>query len=175
MKFTLSVFDQKTFCLFFICFRSFLGEFVQKNQNCRFKMKFSTQTNSNIQKLIVNFTFSVFNQEYPFLEKCCPKNKYYQFKLKFCTKPYSNMHNSMVMIISCFLDRKCSNLLQKIKIKIVRPATLLKKRLWNRCFPVNFAKFLRTPFYRTPLVNCFQLVQLCVIKIYQTTRLRLNV
>ena len=94
------------------------------------------------------------------MEKCCPKNKYYQFKLKFCTKPYSNMHNSMVMIISCFLDRKCSfwaNLLQKIKIKIVRPATLLKKRLWNRCFPVNFAKFLRTPFYRTPLVDCFWL------------------
>ena len=27
-----------------------------------------------------------------------------------------------------------------------QPATLLKKRLWDRCFPVNFAKFLRTPF-----------------------------
>ena len=27
------------------------------------------------------------------------------------------------------------------------PATLLKKRLWHRCFPVNFAKFLRTPFF----------------------------
>ena len=26
------------------------------------------------------------------------------------------------------------------------PATLLKKRLWHRCFPVNFAKFLRTSF-----------------------------
>ena len=24
--------------------------------------------------------------------------------------------------------------------------TLFKKRLWHRCFPVNFAKFLRTPF-----------------------------
>ena len=27
------------------------------------------------------------------------------------------------------------------------PATLLKKRLWHRCFPVNFVKFLRTPFF----------------------------
>ena len=27
-----------------------------------------------------------------------------------------------------------------------RPATLLEKKLWHRCFPVNFAKFLRTPF-----------------------------
>ena len=26
----------------------------------------------------------------------------------------------------------------------LRPATLLKKRLWHRCFPVNFTKFLRT-------------------------------
>ena len=25
-------------------------------------------------------------------------------------------------------------------------AVLLKKRLWHRCFPVNFAKFLRTLF-----------------------------
>ena len=35
---------------------------------------------------------------------------------------------------------------QRCSIKGVRPATLLKKRLWHRCFPVNFAKFLRTSF-----------------------------
>ena len=28
----------------------------------------------------------------------------------------------------------------------MQPATLLKRRLWQTCFPVNFAKFLRTPF-----------------------------
>ena len=28
-----------------------------------------------------------------------------------------------------------------------RRATSLKKRLCHRCFPVNFAKFLRTPFF----------------------------
>ena len=28
-----------------------------------------------------------------------------------------------------------------------KPATLLKKRLWHRCFPVNFVKFLRTTFF----------------------------
>ena len=27
-----------------------------------------------------------------------------------------------------------------------RPANLLKKRPWHRCFPMNFAKFLRAPF-----------------------------
>ena len=26
-------------------------------------------------------------------------------------------------------------------------ATLLKKRIWHRCFPVNFAKLLRTPLF----------------------------
>ena len=31
------------------------------------------------------------------------------------------------------------------------PATLLKKRLWHRYVPVNFAKFLRALFfYKTP-------------------------
>ena len=34
-----------------------------------------------------------------------------------------------------------------------RAAPLLKKRLWHRYFPVYFAKFLRTPFYRTPPVT----------------------
>ena len=32
------------------------------------------------------------------------------------------------------------------KVAGLRPATLLKKILWLRYFPVNFAKFLRTPF-----------------------------
>ena len=41
------------------------------------------------------------------------------------------------------------------KVAGLRPATLLKKSLWHRCFPMNFAKFLRTPFYRTPLDDCF--------------------
>ena len=31
-------------------------------------------------------------------------------------------------------------------IKLQRPATLIKKKLWYRCFPVNFVKFLRTSF-----------------------------
>ena len=28
----------------------------------------------------------------------------------------------------------------------LRPAALLKKRLWCRCLTVKFAKFIRTPF-----------------------------
>ena len=33
------------------------------------------------------------------------------------------------------------------KVAGLSRATLLKKRPWRRCFPVNFVKFLRTPFY----------------------------
>ena len=33
------------------------------------------------------------------------------------------------------------------KVARLSPAVLLKKRLWHMCFPVNFAKFLRTPLF----------------------------
>ena len=32
------------------------------------------------------------------------------------------------------------------KLAGLRPAILLKKGLWHKCFSVNFAKFLRTSF-----------------------------
>ena len=32
------------------------------------------------------------------------------------------------------------------KVASLRPKTFLKKRLWHWCFPVNFAKYLRTYF-----------------------------
>ena len=41
------------------------------------------------------------------------------------------------------------------KVAGPRPATLLKKRLWHRCFPVNFAKFLRIPFLQNTSDGCF--------------------
>ena len=37
----------------------------------------------------------------------------------------------------------------------LRPATLFKKRLWHKCFPVNFTKFLRTPFLQNTSGGCF--------------------
>ena len=42
------------------------------------------------------------------------------------------------------------------KVAGLRPVTLLKRRLWHRCFPVNFAKFLRTHFLQNiHLDECF--------------------
>ena len=37
------------------------------------------------------------------------------------------------------------------KVVGLMPATLLKKSLWHRCFPVNFAKVLRAPFLKEHL------------------------
>ena len=37
------------------------------------------------------------------------------------------------------------------KVASLRPATLLKKKLWRRCFLVNFAKFLRNTFFTEQL------------------------
>ena len=42
----------------------FLGKFDPKNENCWSKLKFGTQTNSNMQNSVV--MFSVFYQKYPF-------------------------------------------------------------------------------------------------------------
>ena len=40
------------------------------------------------------------------------------------------------------------------KVAGLRPAILLKKRLWHRYFSVNFAKFLRIPFFIEQLCFC---------------------
>ena len=45
------------------------------------------------------------------------------------------------------------------KVAGPEPGTLLKKRLWHICFPMNFAKFQRTPFHRTSLNDCFSTIQ----------------
>ena len=41
------------------------------------------------------------------------------------------------------------------KVQATSSNFVKKKRLWHRCFPVNFVKFLRTAFYRTRLNDCF--------------------
>ena len=57
------------------CFRAetpFLGKFGQKNQNCRFKLKFGTKTNPNMQNSMVALAFSVLDRKHPFLLSLLP-------------------------------------------------------------------------------------------------------
>ena len=78
----------------------------------------------------------------------------------FCKSYFMNFrkNNFILSVNHIYLEevaRRCS--VKKVFLKIsqncekfqnlwLRPATLLKKRLWHRYFPVNFVKFLRTPF-----------------------------
>ena len=53
-------------------------------------------------------------------------------------------------VLSNFTKFTGKHLCQRLffnKVAGLRPATLLKRSLWHRCFPVNFVKFLRTPFF----------------------------
>ena len=80
--------------VYFYCFRPetpFLGKFGPKNQNCHFKLKFVTKTNSSMQNSMVVFIFFCFRLETPFLGKFGPKNQNFSFKLKFGTYTNSNM------------------------------------------------------------------------------------
>ena len=56
---------------------------------------------------------------------------------------------------SKFIGKHLRQVLFYNKVAGLEPATLLKMRLWRRCFPINFAKFLRTTFHRTPLNDCY--------------------
>ena len=53
------------------------------------------------------------------------------------------------------VKRKPKRLREKEFKRSLSPATLLKKRLWRRCLPVNFAKFLRIPFLQNTSGCCF--------------------
>ena len=77
--------------------------------------------------------------------------------LRFQWMPLSNLFRSSHR--RCFVKRVVyrnfakftgKHLCQRFffnKVAGLSPATLLKKSLWHRCFPVNFEKFLRTPFF----------------------------
>ena len=56
-----------------------------------------------------------------------------------------------------------------IKKRLWRPATLLKKGLYHRCFPVNFEKFLKTPFF-TEHLQWLLLIALTAVGSWQNHR-----
>ena len=69
-----------------------------------------------------------------------------------------SVRKSVLRNFARFTGKRLCQVLFYNKVPGSEPATLLKKRLWYRCFPVNFAKFLRTPFHRTPLIYCFSTI-----------------
>ena len=67
------------------------------------------------------------------------------------SRPEVFCKNDVLRNFAKFTGKHLFQILFFDKIAGLRPATLLKKKLWHRCFPVNFVKFLRTPFLREHL------------------------
>ena len=81
------------------------------------------------------------------------------FAMRFCVAvpPFRSSHRRCSVrkgVLTNFAKFTGKHLCQSLffnKLAAVRPATLLKKRLWHRGFPVNFVKFLRTYFLKEHL------------------------
>ena len=64
-------------------------------------------------------------------------------------KPLTIITNRSILDVAAVLDPPLKHLWQSLffnKVAGLRSETLLKKRLWHRCFPVKFAKSLRKRF-----------------------------
>ena len=86
----------------------------------------------------VSYVFEEYPEKYSFTSWWLP---YYR-----STRPEMCCEKSVLRNFTKFTGKNlCQSLFFNIVARLM-PATLLKKRLWHKCFPVNFAKFLRTPF-----------------------------
>ena len=75
-----------------------------------------------------------------------------ELKLKVHDTEVVAKSSSTKKMFSEILQNSQENTCTTVSLFLIKlPATLLKKRLWYRYFPVNFAKFLRTPFLTEPL------------------------
>ena len=109
--------------------------------------------------IILFFQFSVFEDNHGgfyFLFFCFPAFLYHAaVRNRIMSKNYrENVKNrsrrSEVFckkgVLRNFTKSTGKQLCQSLLIKLQGASTLFKKRLWHRCFPVIFTKFLRTPF-----------------------------
>ena len=111
-----------------------------------------------VHKHLQEVSKNVFNWEKPFIDFLELVTKYFALMKtilinctgKFCCR-HGNFQNTeaarrgVLKNITQFTG-KYARVYFFNKVAALRPATLLKKRLRHWCFPVNFVKFLKTPF-----------------------------
>ena len=113
-------------------------------------------------------------------------------KQTFVKKTYYNVEGYKNLILFRSSHRSCSvkkgvlgsftkftgkQLCQSLifnKVAGLSPATFLKKRPWHRCFPVSFAKFLRTPFLQNTSGRLLLFVRLMMRLSYFLNQLIIN-
>ena len=59
---------------------------------------------------------------------------------------YYVAHASEAVVRSCSVKKAFLEISQNLQENACARVSFLKRRLWKRCFPVNFAKYLRTSF-----------------------------
>ena len=79
-------------------------------------------------------------------ENISMKDKYWHNQLTKALIDLLNANNAICRDLSIMQYTRKTLTKGSLFKKKLKPATLLRKRLWHRCFPVNFAKILRTPF-----------------------------
>ena len=111
---------------------------------CHIKLNFFLWTKLLENLLLAKYLISVAASS---MLRNCFKNHFW--KLEKCFDKYLRKGRSSRRRCSVKKGvlRDFAKLTRKHLCQSIRPATLLKKRLLHRYFPVNFAKFLRTPFF----------------------------
>ena len=66
--------------------------------------------------------------------------------ISYWLKVVQSQKKNMLDWLSRTMASSCRSSHRRCSVKSLRPATLLKKRLWHRCFLVSFVKFLRISF-----------------------------
>ena len=81
---------------------------------------------------------------------CCVYIRQVRFSSRLCKVGFRRSSHRKCSVKNVFLETSQNSQGPASlfnKFEGLRLATLLKKRLWQKSFPVNFAKFLRTTFF----------------------------
>ena len=114
------------------------------------------------RKIIIKYVFSTLSNIYD--ETFCKKVGSSWKLMTIYAKNRGSRSNvfckkGIVKDFAKFTGKQLCQSLFLIKLQAAT-ASLLKKKLWHKCFPMNFAEFLRTSttgfFWRRPIINVWQ-------------------
>ena len=86
---------------------------------------------------------------YTFFKTKCITLIFKALKFTFACSHWScSVHRGVLKTFAKFTRKHLCQSVLFNKVAGIRPATLLKRRPWHRCFYVNFAKLPRTTFFQ---------------------------
>ena len=97
-------------------------------------------------------TFAVFQKSFLVFQE-----RFLAFKERFFAPIGQRSHQSYSVKkgVQNPQENTCGRVSFLMKLQACSPATLFKKILWHRCFPVDFAKFLRISLLQNTSGECF--------------------